>query len=145
MSYNKGENITQAELNAVISVFKHFHQDKETITPNELNELEDCTFEFTNGIYTNEEYIFENNIECKIIKDHNYDLGEHYQIACKYYEYGIDPDDETAPELKSGIFDLEPQGDNIYKSTLDSDVIYMQLTNIVLITRYDNKIIVKAD
>ena len=145
MSYSKGENITESELNAVISVFKHFHQDKEPITPNELNELTDCTFQFRNGTYTNEEYIFENSIQCEIIKDHPYNLGEHYQLACKYYEYNIDPNDETSPELKNGVFDLLPIGDNLYEASLPSSVIYMQLTNIVLITKYDNTIIIKAD
>ena len=148
MSYNKNEDITTAELNGIISIFQHFHEEKEPITlPNELNTLEDCTFQFTNGTYTNEEYIFEDTIECEIIKNHTHDLGEHYLLACKYYDYSIDPNDENTVTLQDGLFSLEPVtgSPNKYSCSLESSVIYMQLTNIILVTKYDNKIIVKAD
>lgn len=141
MSLQKNSNITQSELNGIISVFKHFHQDKDIIQdPYGVNECQYSTFEFINSIPTNEELIFENEIICNINKHTPINLGEHYQIRADYYEYDLDNDPNTYPVLKSKIFDLSPVGDNKYKCVLDSPVIYMQPSNIILITRYDGKI-----
>ena len=148
MSLEKGENITTAELNAIISVFKQYYMDKEYITsPNDLNDLTDCTFQFLNSIYTNEELIFENEIRCKLIPKDDLDLGRRYQIKCQYYAYTIDDDISTLPNLNTGIFDLiaDPDNENQYTCELEDDVIYMKLENIILITKYDGKIIQTVD
>ena len=148
MSLEKGENITTAELNAIISVFKQYYMDKEYITsPNDVNDLTDCTFQFLNGIYTNEELIFENEIICELITKDELDLGRRYQIKCQYYAYTIDDDISTLPTINTGIFDLtsDPDNENQYTYELEDDVIYMKLENIVLITKYDNKIIQAVD
>ena len=144
MSFEKGENITPAELNGIISVFKHYHMDKEYITsPNDLNDLTDCTFKFINHFYTNEELIFENEIRCKIIPKDELDLGRHFMIKCQYYAYSIDDDPSSLPSLKTGIFDLveDSNNENQYTCKLEDDVIYVKLENIILITKYDKKII----
>lgn len=148
MSFEKGENITVDELNGIISVFKQYHMDKEYITsPNDLNDLTDCTFQFINHFYTNEELIFENEIRCKIIPKDELDLGRHYLIKCQYYAYGIDDDPSSLPALNTGIFDLveDSNNENHYTCTLEDDVIYMKLENIILVTKYDKKIIQTVD
>lgn len=148
MSFEKNQNITPAELNGIISVFKQYHMDKEYITsPNDLNDLTDCTFHFINHFYTNEELIFENEIRCEIIPKDELDLGRHYLIKCQYYAYGIDDDPSSLPALNTRIFDLveDSNNENQYTSELDDEVIYMKLENIILITKYDKKIIQTVD
>lgn len=148
MSFEKGENITPAELNGIISIFKQYHMDKEYIlSPNELNDLTNCTFQFINHFYTNEELIFENEIRCKIIPKDELDLGRHFMIKCQYYAYSIDDDPSSTPSLKTGIFDLveDSNNENQYIGILEDDVIYMKLENIILITKYDKKIIQAVD
>lgn len=148
MSFEKGENITTAELNGIISVFKHYHMDKEYIlSPNGLNDLTDCTFQFINHFYTNEELIFENEIRCEITPKDELDLGRHYLIKCQYYSYSIDDDPSSFPTLNTGIFDLveDNSNENQYTCTLEEDVIYMKLENIIIITKYDKKIIQTVD
>ena len=51
MSLNKNNNITQNEINGIISIFKQFEHRNDLIEDiYALNELEDCSFEFKNTL-----------------------------------------------------------------------------------------------
>lgn len=137
MSLNKNNNITQNEINGIITIFKQFEHRNDLIEDiYALNELEDCSFEFKNTLISDEELIFEQNIDCEIIPDLDLNLGQHYYLIATGYEYDYD---EENVQLKQHTFELTPIQDNLYRANLTKDMFYM--TGATLHTKYDNKII----
>ena len=137
MSLNKNSDITQNELNGIISIFKQFEHRNDLIEDiYTLNELEDCTIRFTNPLVSDEELIFEQTIDCEIIPYDDINIGQHYYLIANGYEYDYNEEDV---QLKQYTFELEHITDNQYRVNLTKDMFYM--TSATLHTKYDNKII----
>lgn len=138
------ETITQSELNGVISLFCHFykHQGIFDYSSDEI-ELDTCTLQILNGIYSDEELIAETPLKIKIT-DEQFPI-QNYQLAFDYYNYKPDRDDEP-PILKREYFPLELDSNGEAEISLDdTDVIYILLPNWELVTSFDKTLIQEVE
>ena len=138
------ETITQSELNGVISLFCHFYKHQEIFdySSDEI-ELDTCTLQILNGIYSDEELIAETPLKIKIT-DEQFPI-QNYQLAFDYYNYKPDRDDEP-PILKREYFPLELDSNGEAEISLDdTDVIYILLPNWELITSFDKTLIQEVE
>lgn len=138
------ETITQSELNGVISLFCHFYKHQEIFdySSDEI-ELDTCTLQILNGIYSDEELIAETPLKIKIT-DEQFPI-QNYQLAFDYYNYKPDRDDEP-PILKREYFPLELDSNGEAEISLDdTDVIYILLPNWELITSFDKTLITEVE
>ena len=134
------ETITQSELNGVISLFCHFYKHQEIFdySSDEI-ELDTCTLQILNGIYSDEELIAETPLKIKIT-DEQFPI-QNYQLAFDYYNYKPDRDDEP-PILKREYFPLELDSNGEAEISLDdTDVVYILLPNWELVTSFDKQLI----
>jgi hypothetical protein len=138
------ETITQSELNGVISLFCHFYKHQEIFdySSDEI-ELDTCTLQILNGIYSDEELIAETPLKIKIT-DEQFPI-QNYQLAFDYYNYKPDRDDEP-PILKREYFPLELDSNGEAEISLDdTDVIYILLPNWELVTSFDKTLIQEVE
>ena len=138
------ETITQSELNGVISLFCHFYKHQEIFdySSDEI-ELDTCTLQILNGIYSDEELIAETPLKIKIT-DEQFPI-QNYQLAFDYYDYKPDNDDEP-PVLQREYFDLELDSNGEAEIDFDdNDVVYILLPNWELVTSFDKPLITEVE
>ena len=144
MTISFGSQITQAELNGIISLFCHFykHQELFDYSDEEIG-FETCNLQIQNGIYSDEKLIVETPLQIKITDERF--PNQNYQIAFDYYAYNPDLDDEP-PQLQRDYFPLELDENHEAEITIpDTDIIYIMLENWELITTFDKPIITEVE
>ena len=139
MTLSFGSTPTQAEINAVISLFCHFYEHHERFDyTDETMELDTCKLKILNGIYTDEELIVETPLKV-YISDEKFNCQSYY-LAVNYYKYGPDSDD-LLPQLQREYLPLSLVGGYMEIDFDDADVVYIKLDNWELVTKFDKPII----
>lgn len=135
-----GSTLTDAEVNGIISVFCHYYEHHETFDYSDENiELDTCDLEVLNSIYSDEELIVETPLQVKIT-DERFN-NQNYYLGLMYYSYLPDQDNEP-PVLEKKFFPLVLDEDNIGEIDFDgADVVYVMLTDWVLVTKFDKPMI----
>lgn len=136
------DELTQRDINGLISLFCHFYEHHETFDySDEVIELDLCDLQIlSNGVtYSNEELIVEGGIFYVAITDETYP-NQNYILGINYYSY--DPDmDEELPVLKHKYIPLEVNDGEAEININDGDVVYIKLENWELITKFDKPLI----
>lgn len=142
MTMSFGSTPTQAEINAVISLFCHFYEHHENFDyrAGEID-FDTCSLEIMNGIYSDEELIVETPLKVKI-SDEKFPC-QNYLLAVDYYSYLPDTDNKL-PQLQREYFPLQLNGSNYIVDFGDADVVYIMLSNWELVTKFDKPIITEV-
>ncbi len=137
-----GSTPTQAEINAVLSLFCHFYEHHESFdySPDEI-EFDTCKLQVLNGVYSDEELIVETPLRVKI-SDELFPCQKYY-LAVDYYSY--DPDtDNLLPQLQREYFPLSLNDGVAEIDFDDNEVVYIMLTNWRLVTKFDKPVITEV-
>ena len=142
MTISFGSTPTQAEINAVISLFCHFYEHHESFdySPDEI-EFDTCKLQVLNGIYSDEELIVETPLRVKIT-DELFPCQIYY-LAVDYYSYEPDTDN-LLPQLQREYFPLSLNDDVAEIDFDDADVVYIMLSNWRLVTKFDKPVITEV-
>jgi len=134
-----GSTPSQAEINAVISLFCHFYEHHESFDySDDVVELDTCKFQVLNGIYSDEELIVETPLKVKIT-DELFPCQSYY-LAVDYYCYEPDTDN-LLPQLQRKYFPLSLNDGVAEIDFDDSSVVYIMLSNWELVTKFDKPVI----
>ena len=134
-----GSTPSQAEINAVISLFCHFYEHHESFDySDDVVELDTCKFQVLNGIYSDEELIVETPLKFKIT-DELFPCQSYY-LAVDYYCYEPDTDN-LLPQLQRKYFPLSLNDGVAEIDFDDSSVVYIMLSNWELVTKFDKPVI----
>jgi hypothetical protein len=139
MSLAFGSTPSQAEINAIISLFCHFYEHHESFDySDDVVEFDTCKLQVLNGIYSDEELIVETPLRVKIT-DELFPCQSYY-LAVDYYSYEPDTDN-LLPQLQRKYFPLS-LNDSVAETDFDdSSVVYIMLTNWKLVTKFDKPVI----
>ena len=137
-----GSTPSQAEINAVLSLFCHFYEHHESFEySDDVVELDTCKLQILNGIYSDEELIVEAPLKVKIT-DELFPYQSYY-LAVDYYCY--DPDtDNLLPQLQRKYFPLSLNDGVAEIDFDDNEVVYIMLTNWRLVTKFDKPVITEV-
>ena len=139
MSLAFGSTPSQAEINAVISLFCHFYEHHESFDySDDMVELDTCKFQVLNGIYSDEELIVETPLKVKIA-DGLFPFQSYY-LAVDYYSYEPDTDN-LLPQLQRKYFPLSLNDSVAEIDFDDNEVVYIMLSNWRLVTKFDKPVI----
>ena len=140
MTWEVGDTMTQAEINGIISVFCHYYEHHETFEyTDETIEFDNCDLTILNGIYSDEELIVETPLKVQVSNERF--PSQNYYLACDYYSYAPDMDDEL-PILKRDYYPLTLDENNTAEIDFnDADVVYIMLNNWELVTKFDKTVI----
>ena len=139
MTLEFGSTPSQAEINAVISLFCHFYEHHESFDySDDVVEFDTCKLQVLNGIYSDEELIVETPLKVKIT-DELFPCQSYY-LAMDYYSYEPDTDN-LLPQLQRKYFPLSLNDSVAEIDFDDSSVVYIMLTNWKLVTKFDKPVI----
>jgi hypothetical protein len=142
MSLAFGSTPSQAEINAVISLFCHFYEHHENFDySDDVVEFDTCKLQILNGIYSDEELIVETPLRVKIT-DELFPCQSYY-LAVDYYSYEPDTDN-LLPQLQRKYFPLTVNNGVAEIDFDDADVVYIMLTNWKLVTKFDKPVITEV-
>ena len=142
MTLEFGSTPSQAEINAVISLFCHFYEHHESFDySDDVVEFDTCKLQVLNGIYSDEELIVETPLKVKIT-DELFPC-QSYHLAMDYYSYEPDTDN-LLPQLQRKYFPLSLNDSVAEIDFDDSSVVYIMLTNWKLVTKFDKPVITEV-
>jgi len=142
MTLEFGSTPSQAEINAVISLFCHFYEHHESFDySDDVVEFDTCKLQVLNGIYSDEELIVETPLKVKIT-DELFPCQSYY-LAMDYYSYEPDTDN-LLPQLQRKYFPLSLNDSVAEIDFDDSSVVYIMLTNWKLVTKFDKPVITEV-
>jgi hypothetical protein len=142
MTLEFGSTPTQAEINAVISLFCHFYEHHETFEyTDDVIEFDTCKLQVLNGIYSDEELIVEAPLQISV-SDELFNCQSYY-LAVDYYSYEPDTDN-LLPQLQRKYFPLTVNNGVAEIDFDDADVVYIMLSNWRLVTKFDKPVITEV-
>jgi hypothetical protein len=142
MTLEFGSTPSQAEINAVISLFCHFYEHHETFEyTDDVIEFDTCKLQVLNGIYSDEELIVETPLQISV-SDELFNCQSYY-LAVDYYSYEPDTDN-LLPQLQRKYFPLTVNNGVAEIDFDDADVVYIMLSNWRLVTKFDKPVITEV-
>lgn len=142
MSLAFGSTPSQAEINAIISLFCHFYEHHESFDySDDVVEFDTCKLQVLNGVYSDEELIVETPLKVKIT-DELFPCQSYY-LAVDYYSYEPDTDN-LLPQLQRKYFPLTVNDGVAEIDFDDADVVYIMLSNWRLVTKFDKPVITEV-
>lgn len=142
MTLEFGSTPTQAEINAVISLFCHFYEHHETFEyTDDVIEFDTCKLQVLNGIYSDEELIVETPLQISV-SDELFNCQSYY-LAVDYYSYEPDTDN-LLPQLQRKYFPLTVNNGVAEIDFDDADVVYIMLSNWRLVTKFEKPVITEV-